>query len=175
MTAQGNALGPGIPAQVISPERAEQEMPQSLASNLMHLIFSTKTRPPWLSASIRLRLFAYMAGVLKQWGSPALIIGGAKDHVHVLFLLSKNHALKTVVEALKKGSSKWMKQQGNEWRAFQWQAGYGAFSVSQSSVGGVRRYIANQEEHHRVRSFQNEFRAFLKRHRVEYDERYVWG
>ncbi len=149
-------------------------MPQSLASNLIHLIFSTKSRRPWLCARIRNRLFAYMAGILKEWGSPALMIGGAADHVHVLCLLSKNHALKAVVEALKKGSSKWMKLQGPQWRAFQWQAGYGAFSVSQSGVGELRRYIANQQEHHRTRSFQEEFRVFLHRHGIESEERYVW-
>ncbi len=114
-------------------------MPQSLAKNVMHLIYSTKNRAPCLSPGIRADLFAYKAGILQEWKSPALVIGGVADHVHVLFCLSKNHALSKVIEELKKGSSKWLKTQGAEFRAFHWQAGYGAFSVSQSHVDQVRR------------------------------------
>ena len=107
-------------------------MPQSLAKNLIHLIYSTKDRAPCLSPKIRDGLFAYKSGILKEWKSPSLLIGGVADHVHVLFCLSKNHALAKVIEELKKGSSKWLKTQGPEFRGFHWQAGYGAFSVSQS-------------------------------------------
>ena len=94
--------------------------------------------------------------------------------MHVLFCLSKNHALAKVIEELKKGSSKWMKTQGPGFRDFYWQAGYGAFSVSQSNVEQVHRYIESQEEHHRTRSFQEEFLAFLDRYGMEYDERFIW-
>ena len=149
-------------------------MPQSLSKNLIHLIYSTKDRAPSISPEIRAGLFGYKAGILKEWKSPALIIGGVEDHVHVLFCLSKNHALAKVVEELKKGSSKWMKTQGPGFRDFYWQAGYGAFSVSQSNVEQVRRYIESQEEHHRTRSFQEEFLAFLDRYEMEYDERFLW-
>ena len=149
-------------------------MPQSLAKNLVHLIYSTKNRTPCLDREVRVRLFAYQAGILKEWNSPALVIGGVSDHVHAMFCLSKNHALAKVIEEVKKGSSKWLKTQGSEFRDFHWQAGYGAFSVSQTNVEEVRRYIEQQEEHHRVRSFQEEFLAFLKRHEMEHDERYLW-
>ena len=110
----------------------------------------------------------------KQWDSPAITIGGVEDHVHVLFSLSKNHALKKLVEEVKKGSSKWMKMNGSKSREFSWQNGYAAFSVSQSNVEQVRRYIGEQEKHHRRTSFQDELRALFRRHGVEFDERYVW-
>ncbi len=147
-------------------------MPQSLARNLIHLIYSTKNRHLCLTDDLRPKLFAYKAGILKEWDSPALVIGGVADHVHLLFTLSKNHALSKLVEEVKKGSSKWLKTQGL--KDFHWQAGYGAFSVSESNSSQVTRYIERQETHHRRLSFQDEFRAFLSRHGVAFDERYVW-
>ena len=150
-------------------------MAQSLARNLVHLIFSTKNRVPFLHAGVRPELHAYMAGVFSNWESPAIIIGSVDDHVHTLFNLSKNHSLSKVVEEVKRGSSKWIKTRGNEFADFFWQNGYGAFSVSPSLVDTVCHYIANQEEHHRKTSFQDEFREFCRRHGVEFDERYVWG
>jgi REP element-mobilizing transposase RayT len=150
-------------------------MAQSLAKNLIHLIYSTKNRAPILDAETLPKLFAYKAGILKEWDSPAIIIGGVADHVHLLFYLSKNHALKKIVEEVKKGSSIWLKDQGAAFRDFHWQAGYGAFSVSASNAPAVTRYIEKLEEHHRKRSFQEEFREFLRRYGVEYDERYVWN
>jgi REP element-mobilizing transposase RayT len=150
-------------------------MAQSLVKNLIHLVYSTKSREPWLPKSIREDLYKYQAGIFKQWDSPALIIGGVEDHVHTLFSLSKNYALKKIVEEVKKSSSKWMKtNQGTGNEHFQWQAGYAGFSVSQSNVEDVRKYIANQEEHHRKMSFQDELRALFDRHGIEFDERYVW-
>jgi len=119
-------------------------------------------------------LFAYQAGIFKEWESPALIIGGVEDHLHALFSLSKNHPLKKIVEEVKKGSSKWMKTEGPRNAEFYWQAGYGAFSVSLSSLGSVMRYIENQDEHHRKMTFQDELRELLRRHQIEFDERYVW-
>jgi REP element-mobilizing transposase RayT len=119
-------------------------------------------------------LYAYQAGIFKQWESPAIIIGGVEDHVHALFSLSKNHALKKIAEEVKKGSSKWMKTNGPKDKDFYWQNGYAAFSVSQSNASAVRDYIQNQEEHHRTKAFQDELRALLDRHQIAYDERYVW-
>jgi putative transposase len=149
-------------------------MGQSLATNLIHLVYSTKSRKPWIPHELSDRLYAYQAGVYQQWESPALVIGGVEDHVHALFLLSKNVALKRVVEEVKKSSSKWMKRENPECPAFQWQSGYAAFSVSQSNVASVKRYIVNQQEHHRRMTFQEELRAILQRHGMDYDERYLW-
>lgn len=137
-------------------------MPQSLAMNLIHLVYSTKDRVGCLTSEIRPKLFAYQAGILEKWDSPALVIGGEADHVHALFVLSKNHALRKVVEEVKRSSSKWMKAQDAAFAGFYWQNGYGAFSVSQSHVAEVRRYIDTQAEHHRAMTFQDEFRLFLK-------------
>ncbi len=149
-------------------------MSQSLAKNILHLIFSTKNREPLLTASIRRALHPYLGGILRQWESPAILMNSVADHIHILFCLSKNHALKDVVEEVKKGSSKWIKGRGQEFASFFWQAGYGAFSVSQSNVPSVKRYISNQEAHHKKVGFQEEFRTFLTRYGIEYDERYVW-
>ncbi len=120
-------------------------MSQSLSMNLVHLIYSTKNRDASLTPAIRSKLHAYQVGILQQWNSPAIVIGGAFDHVHALFVLSNNKALCKVVEEVKKGSSKWIKTQGEEFAAFCWQNGYGAFSVSESQVEYVRRYIEQQE------------------------------
>jgi putative transposase len=149
-------------------------MSQSLAKNLLHLIFSTKHRLPLLTADIRPEMNAYLAGILRSWESPAIIVDSVEDHAHLQFALSKNFALKKVVEEVKKGSSKWIKTKGPSFADFHWQAGYGVFSVSQSNVPAVRGYIVNQEEHHRKMTFQDEFRRLLHRHGIEYDERYIW-
>ena len=140
----------------------------------MHLVYSTKHREPWIDEEHLSSLFAYQAGIFAEWESPAVAIGGVEDHVHALFCLSKNHPLKKVVEEVKKGSSKWMKSDGRKLPQFCWQAGYAAFSVSQSNVAAVTRYIEGQKEHHRRVSFQDEVRALFKRHEIEFDERYVW-
>jgi putative transposase len=147
---------------------------QSLSSILIHLIFSTKHREPLITAKVELALHAYMAGILRQKQCPALTIGGMPDHVHVLFLLARTRSVSEVVEDLKKDSSKWIKTLGPPFREFYWQAGYGAFSIGQSSVEEARRYIDVQKEHHKIRTFQDEYRAFLRKYGVEYDERYVW-
>jgi putative transposase len=149
-------------------------MSQSLVSNLVHLIYSTKFRHPHLDVEIPPRLWAYKAGILKEWDSPAIVIGGHDDHAHILFSLSKNHAMKSVVEHVKKGSSIWLKENYPQLHDFQWQGGYAAFSVSESRVPDVRHYIEHQDEHHRVRTFQDELREFLTRHGIVFDERYLW-
>jgi putative transposase len=149
-------------------------MSQSLVKNLIHLVYSTKERQPWIGKAHRDGLFAYQAGIYKEWESPALVIGGVQDHVHSLFALSKNHALKKIVEEVKKGSSKGMKIDGPRYLGFHWQAGYGAFSVSQSNLEEVKLYIENQEEHHRKMTFQDELRALFRRHGIKFDEPFVW-
>ncbi len=149
-------------------------MPQSLAKNIVHLIFSTKNRQPLLNKDVRSDLHSYIGGILRHWESPAIVMNSVADHIHILFCLSKNHPLKKILEEVKKGSSKWIKTKGPQFSKFFWQAGYGAFSVSQSNVPAVMRYIENQEAHHARLGFQDEFRAFLKKHGIEFDERYVW-
>jgi REP element-mobilizing transposase RayT len=149
-------------------------MSQSLASLLTHLVFSTKHRERLIHDGIRDELHRYSASILQDLESPAILINSVEDHIHVLFTLSKNHALKEVVEKLKTGTSKWIKRRDPALASFYWQAGYGAFSVSQSKVDAVIRYIANQREHHATVSFQDEVRTFFHKHRMEFDERYVW-
>ena len=149
-------------------------MPQSLARLNIHLNFSTKDRRPLLVESVRDPLHRYMSAVLKSINCPADLINSVEDHVHVLFELSRTRTVTSVVEEVKKASSKWMKTRGPAFAGFAWQAGYGAFAVSVSNAASVRDYIARQQEHHRARSFQEEFRAFLQRHDIGFDERYVW-
>jgi REP element-mobilizing transposase RayT len=149
-------------------------MPQSLASLHIHLVFSTKNRDRTLRACLREPLHAYMATVLRNFKCPPVLINSVEDHVHILFELGRTVALSAAVEEVKKASSKWIKTQGVEFAAFSWQAGYGAFAVSESNVEAVRQYIVGQQEHHRGKSFKEEYRAFLERHRVAFDERYVW-
>ena len=113
-------------------------MSQSLVKNLVHFVYSTKHRQSWIPAETRDGLYAYQAGILEQWNSPALVIGGVADHVHALITLSKNHALMKIVEEVKKGSSKWMKVNGPKNKDFHWQSGYAAFAVSPSNVVEVQ-------------------------------------
>jgi putative transposase len=149
-------------------------MPQSLSSILIHLIFSTKNREPFLTCEIDAELYPYMASIFKAMKSPALIINGTSDHIHTLFSLSRVLTIASLVEEVKTESSKWIKTKGKQFRNFHWQSGYGAFSIGQSQVPTVRRYITRQKEHHRRVSFQDEYRKFLNVYGVEYDERYVW-
>jgi len=150
-------------------------MPQSLAHLVLHLIFSTKNRVPWLrDTRIRKELHSYMATILQAIECPALLINGVEDHVHVLCQLSRTRAVCDLVEELKKQPSKWIKTKGPSYDEFHWQAGYGAFSVSESRVPDVRRYIADQEEHHKRTTFQDEFRMMCRKHGLELDERYAW-
>ncbi|SFJ27902.1 IS200/IS605 family transposase [Planctomicrobium piriforme] len=150
-------------------------MSQSLTRILVHLVYSTKDRRQILQQDHWEKLWAYQAGIYQDLESPAIIIGGVADHVHALFNLSKNHSLKTIVEEVKKGSSKWLKTVEGRYSTFHWQAGYGAFSVSASNEQSVRSYIERQAEHHAKQSFEDELRALFTRHNVEFDERYVWN
>jgi REP element-mobilizing transposase RayT len=133
-------------------------MAQSLAKVLVHVIFSTKCRRAFITKGVREELCAYFVGIHRNLESPAISAGAVDDHVHILFSLSRNYAIKTIVEEVKKSSSKWIKTKDPALRTFAWQSGYGAFSVGQSAVAATKRYIAGQEEHHRRRTFQDEFR-----------------
>ena len=150
-------------------------MPQSLSSILVHLVFSTKFREPFIKPEVESNLQAYLVGVFRDCKCPSLIIGGMPDHLHALFTLHRTWAVADLVEEIKKSSSKWIKTQGKEYQNFQWQGGYGAFSVSQSAAREVKEYIANQKHHHQKMTFQDEFRALLRKYEVEFDERYVWA
>ena len=148
-------------------------MPQSLSQVYVHLVFSTKDRAGLIPANIQTRLHAYVAGTLNAIGCPAVQVGGMPDHIHILFRLSRTVTISDVVKNAKVESSKWMKDECAV-SDFAWQAGYAAFSVSASNVDEVTRYIQRQAEHHRVKSFQDEFRRLLELYQVEYDEAYVW-
>jgi putative transposase len=150
-------------------------MAQSLAQIHVHLVFSTKDRVADITSDIAPKLRAYLAGVLVKLDCPCAIVGGAADHVHLLFNLGRERSIAAVVEKLKTSSSKWIKTQGVPFSKFAWQAGYGAFSVSPSQFDRVANYIARQEEHHRVITFLDEFRMLLRRHRTAFDEKFVWG
>jgi len=149
-------------------------MPQSLARLHIHLVFSTKNREPLITDAVGEPLHAYIATVLQNLGCAPVLINSVEDHAHLLFDLARTVSISQAVEDVKKASSKWIKTQGPEFAGFAWQSGYGAFAVSESNVEAVREYIANQREHHRKKSFQEEYRQFLERHRIAFDERYVW-
>lgn len=142
---------------------------------LMHVVFSTKERRPTLTDDIRDRLFAYMGGIVRDAGGKALVINGVTDHVHCLVSMPSTVSSAEMIRMMKEKSSKWVHENFSEKRTFAWQTGYGAFSLSHSKLGEVIKYITNQEEHHRKVSFQEEFLSLLKRHGIEFDERYIWG
>ena len=147
-------------------------MSQSLARNVVHLVFSTKHREPFIAPAAREPLFAYLAGTLNAIDCPALRVGGFADHVHLLFVLAKTLPLCKAIEEVKKESSKWAK--ANVHPRFYWQTGYGAFSVSASNEPVVAAYIEKQEDYHTKTTFQDEFRELLRKHNIEWDEKYVW-
>lgn len=147
-------------------------MPQSLANVVVHLVFSTKGRSPKLTQDIQSELHPYLAGVLKNMGCQPLQLGGVDDHVHLLFCLSRTVTIAAAAEKVKTSSTKWIKE---KWQIdFAWQGGYAALSVSSNDVSGAVKYVQNQAEHHRKFSFQDELRAILTEHGVEFDERYLW-
>ncbi len=150
-------------------------MPQSLAQIYIHLVFSTKKRQRFFQDEVlNEQLRAYLGGTLRELGCPSMGIGTPEDHIHILFCLSRTHAIAEVIGQMKSSSSRWMQKQPGGCREFAWQGGYGAFSVSASGVENVKTYILNQVEYHKKVSFQDEFRLFLKKYNLPYDERYVW-
>jgi putative transposase len=150
-------------------------MSQSLSTVYLHLIFSTKDRRPFLrDDAIRGEVHAYLGGISKQMDCTPVIIGGVEDHVHILAQQSRTATQSDWVKELKRVSSIWIKERDPTLREFRWQSGYGIFSVSVSKLESVKSYISNQEHHHRKITFQEEYREFLKRHSISWDERYVW-
>jgi putative transposase len=149
-------------------------MPQSLARLHYHLVFSTKHRTPWIDDFIRADLHEFMRGTQHNLGCYTEIINSMEDHVHVLFRGSRTVTISSIVEDLKTSSSKWIKRRNPRYTNFHWQNGYAIFSVSESVLPVVRNYIANQQEHHKRKSFQDEYRRLLRSNSIEFDERYVW-
>jgi REP element-mobilizing transposase RayT len=149
-------------------------MSQSLVKNAIHLVFSTKDRRMFLKDREREGLHAYITGILNNKRSPLIEINSVGDHVHILYSQSKNVALAKVVEQVKASSSSWLKEKHRSYSLFEWQVGYGAFSVSESHIEAVRKYIRGQAEHHGMEDFKTEFRRFCKKNGVSVDERYMW-
>jgi REP element-mobilizing transposase RayT len=149
-------------------------MAHTYTSLLIHAIFSTSGRAPLLTDEMRPDIHAYLGGILRELDTIPIAIGGTADHVHLLIRLPANLALADCLRLAKTNSSRWVKERWPQQRKFAWQGGYGAFSVSESRRAAVIRYIRDQAQHHRRISFQDEFLALLKNHRVEFDERYIW-
>jgi REP element-mobilizing transposase RayT len=149
-------------------------MSQSIARILVHFVFSTKNRERWIADSERDDLHAYIGGIVDNLSGTLLAAGSVEDHVHLLLAHPRTSTPAEVVEAMKTGSSKWIKTRGPRYRGFHWQSGYGAFSISPSHRPALERYFAGQRAHHERVSFQDEYRRLLKKYEVEYDERYVW-
>jgi REP element-mobilizing transposase RayT len=148
-------------------------MPQSFGSLHCHIVFSTKHRRPQIKPDVQARLYSYLGGILRNQSSCLLAAGGMPDHVHLLVSIARTAAVADVVRVIKSNSSAWAKDE-LALRDFQWQDGYGAFAVSYSQLDQVKAYLAGQEQHHARISFQEEFLEFLRRHNLEWDERYVW-
>ena len=150
-------------------------MPQSLSAVYIHLVFSTKERRPFLRDSdTREALYAHLGGISKTLDCPPIIVGGMEDHIHLLARFGRTITQAEWVKELKRVSNLWLKEQGRTYADFEWQGGYADFSVSPSNLEMVKSYIADQEEHHRKLNFQDELWALLRKHSVEWDERYVW-
>jgi REP element-mobilizing transposase RayT len=141
---------------------------------VVHLVFSTKSRRPLLRDAERGELHAYITGTLRNLDSPLIEINSVRDHVHILFAQSKNHAPARIVEQVKTSSSVWIKDLHRWYWGFAWQTGYGEFSVSPMHVKAVREYIRGQAEHHKAEDFQTEYRRFCERNLKPLDERYAW-
>ena len=149
-------------------------MPHSYVSNLVHYVFSTKGRFPFIDQELESRLWPYMGGIARENGMKALSVGGTTDHVHALVSLPATLSVAKAIQLIKGGSSKWVHDQFPNHRKFEWQEGYGAFSVGASQMMSVINYINNQKAHHRKRTFEEEFLEFLDKYGVKYDKRYVF-
>ena len=150
-------------------------MSHTFVNALFHCVFSTKGRQRVITASLQERLWPFIGGIAREQGMKALAVGGVEDHAHVLLSLPTTISIARAVQKIKGGSSKWIHDAFPEHRGFAWQEGYGAFSIGISQIGDTISYIRSQANHHRQKTFQEEFLAFLKRHGIEYDERYLWG
>jgi REP element-mobilizing transposase RayT len=171
----GNEIEETEPVPLGTAERKEvKTMSHSYISQLMHCVFSTKERRKLIVPDLQERLHPFMGGIARQNNMKALAIGGVEDHVHLLLSLPATMPVAKAIQLIKGGSSKWVHEEFPQHRDFAWQEGYGAFSISVSHVKDTIAYIERQAEHHRRKSFQEEFLAFLKKHGIEYDERYIW-
>ena len=149
-------------------------MGQSLVKQYSHIVFSTKHQQPLIIDQVEQELYKYIGGICKNLECYPVKIGGYKNHVHILCLLSKKIALMKLLEEVKSHSSKWVKTIDERMNNFYWQNGYGAFSVNPSQVDIVKTYIENQHAHHRKKTFKEEYLEFLNEYNIEYDERYLW-
>lgn len=149
-------------------------MSQSLSRILLHIVFSTKNREPWLETDFRPRVFAYLAETGREMGTTVYRVGGMADHVHIAVELPRTLAVADFVKKLKTTSSAWIKDHGRNHAGFSWQAGYGVFSLGSSQLQALTDYIDRQEEHHRVKGFQEEYIEFLNKYDVRHDPRYLW-
>lgn len=155
--------------------KEDNDMAHSYISIKVHYIFSTKNRHKIITPELEERLWPYMGGIAKQNNMKALAIGGIEDHAHILLSLPSTISIAKAIQLIKGGSSKWVSDTFSSLRDFEWQEGYGAFSISISHVDDTIAYIENQKEHHRKQTFEEEYIAILKKHGIEYDERYLWG
>ena len=149
-------------------------MGQSLSSILLHIVFSTKNRAPFIHQELSKPLDKYLCGIARNLDSPILAIGGMPDHLHILVSMARRISVSDLVQNIKQDSSKWMKAQHVSLKGFSWQDGYAAFSIGRSGVAKLKRYIANQETYHKQESFQDELRNFLRKYELEFDEEYLW-
>ncbi len=150
-------------------------MAHTFTSQLLHCVFSTKNRLPTIDPEWRPRLHAYMGGIARENGVKALVIGGVADHAHILLSLPPVLSLSQAMQLIKVTSSKWVHETIPNMKKFAWQEGFGAFSIGIADQPRTVKYIENQEAHHKRLTFQDEFRLFLKKHGIEYDEKYIWG
>jgi REP element-mobilizing transposase RayT len=149
-------------------------MPQSLVNLLVHCVFSTKDRRKLISPELATRLYPYFGGIARELKMNLLAVGGMPDHVHLLFTLPSTLAISKAIQLLKGSSSKWIHDTFPEHQLFEWQRGYGAFSIGTNDIERTVAYIKNQSEHHQVRSFEQEYLLFVDRNEVAYDERYLF-
>ncbi|MEN8117353.1 MAG: transposase [Bacteroidota bacterium] len=149
-------------------------MSQSLSKIFIHIVFHIKSNSCKIRAEEKQELYAYIGSIIKDNNSIPILINGVEDHVHVLCVMSKNIALSKLVEEIKRHSSRWIKHKDSYYSTFAWQGGYGGFSVSPSLHDTTKRYIENQEQHHKKVSFKEEYLMFLKEYGIDYDEKYLW-
>jgi putative transposase len=149
-------------------------MSQSFCDLVVHIVFSTKERTASILPSVEDELYKYICGICVDIDCPVIKINGVEDHIHILLHLSKVHSIAQVISEIKSNSSRWIKSKGTKYSRFSWQSGYGAFSVSRPNIEGAIQYIANQKEHHKQVSFQDEFRNMLNRAKIKYEEKYLW-
>lgn len=149
-------------------------MSQSLSKLYVHIVFHTKYSQDLIKSDVETELYAYMGAILKQIKCVPIVINGIENHIHILCIQSKNQTLAGLVEEVKRNSSRWIKTKGLSYKDFAWQGGYGGFSVSQSKVNVVKRYIQNQKEHHKAESAKDEFISFLQKYGIDYNENYLW-